>query len=715
MHFYNFGGIHQFIVQGEADLARIDVLDPARWAATSAPLKDLHCDPAFLAALDPSNTGRIRVSQLITARDWLFERLSGRRALGLKSEVLSLADLNLSSEQGRKLHGAAERLLRLQGAAETTALSLSTLRAFRATAQKLPANGDGVVPPSAIPEPAVAGLAKHILATVGGRKDGSGDDGVGQAELDAFITQAKGFLAWRAKAVDVSPWQGETASAAAQVAALDAKVEEYFWHCDLLAQQAPAHNPLQLDEKDLKSLASRDAAAIEQYLAGTPLAQPHTEGPLNLGPDINPVYREWMQALSEKVLPRALGRAVSSLTRADWRRVKALFEPFLLWQKEKPKQSFEDLGEEALKALLDGPLPGLLSQYIEKDSAAAAELALLAELEQVLLFQRWLVELTNNFVNFSAIYNPKEQALVEVGSLVLDARRLDFCVKVVDRAGHKKVAGDSYLFLIYAQVFEKDTDAAVYEIMAPITAGERGRLRIGKRGLFIDTAGKEFDAVIVDLVENPISVLEAAFAPFRRGWQFVSKKVGDWFASRQAAREQSMLGNADQSLSAAEHRAELKAQEIASVQARRDDRRDEPLNVNSLVLGGGIALAGIGALLASVVSTLTSLKGWLAILAVLAVVAALSGLVGWLRLRRRDMSLLFEASGWAVNVRMKINRRIGRVFTFIPALPPGAVVERRDALTTPEDRRRVWRWIVTLLVLSGAGGFALVRFILQKH
>ena len=44
MRFRNFGGIYQFQITNEEDLAKIDVLDPARWAATSAPLHDLHCD-----------------------------------------------------------------------------------------------------------------------------------------------------------------------------------------------------------------------------------------------------------------------------------------------------------------------------------------------------------------------------------------------------------------------------------------------------------------------------------------------------------------------------------------------------------------------------------------------------------------------------------------------------------------------------------------------
>jgi len=56
----NFGGIQQLVVATAGDLEALDSLDPARWAATSAPLRDLHCDPAFLAFVDSAGNGRIR-------------------------------------------------------------------------------------------------------------------------------------------------------------------------------------------------------------------------------------------------------------------------------------------------------------------------------------------------------------------------------------------------------------------------------------------------------------------------------------------------------------------------------------------------------------------------------------------------------------------------------------------------------------------------------
>lgn len=63
--FKNFGGIYQLQVQDAADLSQIQTLEPARWAATSAPVGDLRCDPVVLALLDPAKKGRIRTDEEI--------------------------------------------------------------------------------------------------------------------------------------------------------------------------------------------------------------------------------------------------------------------------------------------------------------------------------------------------------------------------------------------------------------------------------------------------------------------------------------------------------------------------------------------------------------------------------------------------------------------------------------------------------------------------
>ena len=52
--------------------------------------------------------------------------------------------------------------------------------------------------------------------------------------------------------------------------------------------------------------------------------------------------------------------------------------------------------------------------------------------------------------------------------------------------------------------------------------------------------------------------------------------------------------------------------------------------------------------------------------------------MGFIKIRKRDMSVILEASGWAVNVNMRLNAALGRLFTHVPHLPKGARKERRD-------------------------------------
>lgn len=698
MHFRNFGGIHQFVVADEGDLARIDALDPARWAATSAPLADLHCDPAFLGYLDAAGTGRIRVAQLIAAREFLFERLARRGKLKERSEVLVLDDL-ATGEAGSKLRAAAEQLIAELKLESHSQITLANVRAFRDSYRTTLANGDGVVPAEYVPEPEVAAFIKELLATTGGTADAGGLQGAGQAELDRFVERARAYLEWRGQAAAAAAWGADTEAAAGAVAGLDAKIEEYFWHCDLLRQEGGSAEALRLKEDELKALSAQEAASIEKYLAGSPLALPTAAGAIPLGQPVNPVYRDAFEELRTRVLARALPPGTAQLTRAQWRQVKATFDGYFAWQKAKPPEPFDALGEERVKALVEGPLPARLLHFISVDKAAAPALEQVSQLEQLILYQRWLIELVNNFVNFSAIYRPSEQALIEVGSMVIDGRRLDFCIKVADRAAHKAVASQSLIYLVYAHILEKDGSAPAYEVMAPVTGGERGRLRVGKRGIFIDTTGKEWDALITEIVENPISLWEATLAPFRRAQQFLGKKIQDLVGAQQQAQEKAMIASAERGVTEAEKAGADAAAGKAPPPPAPPEKKGEGLNINSLVVGGGLALAGLGAVLAGLIGILTSLTGWAAILGVVGAVMAISALLGWLKLRKRDMSLVLEASGWAVNIQMNINRRIARLFTFTPALPAGSVKERLDELRTKEDEGGGGIWVLLFVVV----------------
>jgi hypothetical protein len=636
----------------------------------------------------------MRASQLTQARDWLFARLAKRDVLRKREESLAL-DALATDEDGAKLRAAAQRVNDSQAAADKKSVKLADIRGFKAGYQRLLANGDGVVPADVIPDADVKAFVAEIIPVVGSKPDRGGSDGVDAGLVEAFKTDGAAWLSWRAGAAAAAVWGDDTAAAADLVAAFDPRVERYFLQSELLRQESATAEGLRLKEDDLRALRAKDSASIEGYLSDATLTALDARGELRLDAEINALHAAGFAELVKKVV-RRIDPAAKSLTWDRWREVRGTFDGYRAWLAAKPAAPFEALGEERVRALLAGDLPARTLALVAQDAAAQGEIDRVDDLEKLVLLGRWIIDITNNFVNISGIYDSGVVNLVDTGSLVIDARRLEFCMRVTDLAAHKAVAAESRCFLVYAEVREKEGGGETFQIVAPVTGGEKGRLRVGKRGLFVDKDGREWDAQITELVENPISVREAAFAPFRRASQFISQKIGEWIGSAAESQQSTLSRTTEEGVTNARTAAETPAAAAPAAPAR------EGLNVNSLIVGGGVALAGLGAIVASLFGALTSLKGWAAILGLVALVLATSALVGWIKLRKRDMSLILEASGWAMNVHMKVTARVAPLFAFTPELPKSAEIDKRDVLPAVPGEGRVQR-LLTALVLTVVG------------
>ena len=693
--FKNFGGLYQLKIETWEDLAQIQVLDTARWAATSAPVREFQCDVGFLNYMDPAKTGRIRVSQVLAARDWTFNFLAKRTGLDKKTESLVLDDINTSHDEGKSLRHSAEHILAQLNADQRDAISLAQVRTFRASYDRTLANGDGIVCAEVVPEDPVAAYVKDIIATGFLAPDKSSRPGVGAEQLDKFLASARNFLAWRARGLDpsIAVWDASTASAADAIRAIDQKIEQFFWQCDLLRQDPVAATRLKWDPDELKKFSPTDNAAIEKFLNDAPLATPNAAGKLDLSGPINPYFQARLDLLRGSVLFRALGPDVVELDRKTWRGVKAIFQPYETWVAGKPPEPFDKLGDDRIKACLAPELESRLRYFIGVDNAAAGELKHLENLEKLILYQRWLIEFVNNFVNFSHVYDPRHDALFEMGTIVIDGRRLEFSVRVIDRPAHKKIASESKMFLVYASISDGEGKTPAFEVAAPVTTGERGRLVVGKRGIFIGIDGKEYDSQIVEIVENPISIYEATKAPFRRAWELIGKKIEDFATSRLQSAETATT----QTLAKIDPATGLAAVVPPAAPATAPAANNGNSMVRDMLIGGGLAVAALGSALAYVVSamsTINPIKAVYAVITVVGLIVFFSGFLGWLKLRLRDMGPLLEANGWAINLEMKLTYRLGRLFTRRPGLPPGAHRDHRDILAPigSEEYDRDIRW-----------------------
>ncbi|HED18474.1 MAG TPA: hypothetical protein ENI74_03110 [Gammaproteobacteria bacterium] len=705
--FKNYGGSYQLGIQDAQDLEKIQVLDETHWAATSVPIDSLNCDCVLTSYIDTDKNDRIRTDEIKAALEWLFRFLANRSRLSEGTDVLYLSDIDTSHPEGQKLRSVAELILSNLNSPDAQEISLAQVRDVQNIMANAANNGDGIISPEGTSDSDLAQFITSVMETVGSVVDASGKPGINQEQLNAFVHEAESYLAWKAAGeipegkdvTEIMPWGTETPQACELMTNLEEKIEQYFAQCAMVGFDERAADQMQLRQKELKEIDFTDKSVMEDRVKNAPLTAPNPEGVLDFGARINPLYVEGLFDLTEKVLKRALEKPVEQLTKKQWDNVKNVFASYRMWLNNKQGVKTEKLGKDRLHTYLNGLYRQRVSELIAEDLAVADDLKQIHNLEKLILYQKWLMELVNNFVSFPNLYNPERRALFEMGTLVIEGRQITFTMRVQDRQAHKKIAEKSYMYLLYLEVTGRQEEDIKFEIVAVVTSGTAGRLRIGKRGIFFSIDGKEWDAQIVDIVENPISIWESVKAPFQKFNDFIKKQIDKFTKSGEAKMEKSF------------------AAPSASGMTR------------DLMLGGGIAIAALGSSFAYVTKALSQVNPVhiLVALAGLGIFILLPGMImGFLKIRKRDMSVLLEALGWAVNVHMRLNNSLGKLFTHTPHLPKDAHKERKDVVEqflkefgdTPLRSGRLS--IVVLIVLLIALGFILVMItypyiVLRQH
>jgi len=422
------------------------------------------------------------------------------------------------------------------------------------------------------------------------------------------------------------------------------------------------------------------------YLNRLPLARPSPDATLSLSEDdINPAYREWIAGLKERVLEPVLGQAPPMLSEADWRKVQRVLSPYGAYLQDKKGAEVEGLPEEKLLRYRDGPFEAEVLRLIGADKKVAATLQGVREVERLLLYHQNLMRLANNFVSFPQLYSPEQRALFEMGSAVIDGRWFNFAVRVDEVAAHSTIAKLSRIFVLYLEVTLADTQDKFY-VAVPATSGTKGNLSVGKRGVFFDIAGKEYDARVVQIIENPISLREALGSPFVRLWRFIMGKI------------EGLSGAAEQKLQKGVEKAAVAARQAAAEPAPQAApiATAAPGGAAGLMVGVSVAIAALGSAFAFIVKTFAELGVWgLSLGALGALLAVMVPLIiaAVTKLRRQDLSALLEACGWAINARMRFDRQQRKWFTARVPYPTGAQ-------GTPG--RQHWIRIILLVALLGA-------------
>ncbi len=683
-HLHPLGGSLQLLLEDAGDLRHLEQLDEALWAASAAPIEAFCCDPVFLRLLDTDGNDRIRIDELKAAARWMLRMLVDRTDVGASEAGLRLAAIDTTHAEGQRLHTTAAQLLENLDRAGDPELTLAQVRDRQRIMAAAATNGDGVIPASALEAPALRALVTDIAATVGTTSDASGADGVTEAHLAAFLKAARARLAWRASG-DSTRWLGaQTEPAWAAWDALQEPLDRFFALCHLL--RFGCEDALELPK----------AGDPRERLKEVPFAVPTPEGRLDGATWVNPVHAPaW-----ERLVALALDDD-PALDEAGWRALCDRFGPHARWRDTEAGAQVSRLPDARLREILAATSEvDALRALMLQDREVGDELLEIGQVERLILYQRWLFAFANNFVNFSEFHDPSRRSLIEMGALILDGRRFGLSVRVRDRVSHKTRAKASRIFLLYVECLRSQPPERM-ELAVAVTSRRRGHLQIGQWGIFEGADGRIWDARVVDVLENPVSLMEAVTQPFVRLTDFLSAQTERFVAAR-TAQVEAALGS---EIAASEK--QLSAIPPAPVEAPEEPppEKSESWSPRELLVSGGLTFAALSSSAAYIAGTLASIDLMNLLVAVLSLIfmaTVPTVLLLLFRLSRRDVGVVLQASDWAINHQLRLPRWAGRAFTHVPTAPEGAVVHRAELLRELLGRGPRQRRALLLALLAAA-------------
>ena len=685
--FFRAGGFDQVKLESGADLMALDQLDQKLWVALACPTTGVEFDARTLALIDTDNDGRIRAPELIAAVRWAGNCLKNPHDLIKSSPELPLNAINDATPEGKQLLASAKQILGNLGKKDATAITLDDTADTAKIFSQTHFNGDGIIPPESAEDDSTKAVIVDIIASLGGETDRSGKPGISLAKVAQFFTEAQAFSDWWKKAetdASILPLSVSTAAAAASFGAVKAKVDDYFTRCRLASFDPRAVNALNREEKEYLVFTGKDLTLSAPEIASLPLAHVAPGQALPLSEGLNPAWADSMARFRADIVhPLLNGKA--ALSESDWTTIRGRLSPYETWMAAKAGGAVEKLGLPRVREILAGKSKENITALIAKDKALEPEANAIAAVDKLIRYHRDLFKLLNNYVSFRDFYRRKDKAIFQAGTLYLDQRSCDLCITVEDVAKHAVMASLAGSYLAYCDCTRKGTGEKL-QIVAAFTNGDSDNLMVGRNGLFYDRKGRDWDATITKILDNPISIRQAFWSPYKKAARMIQEQI-----AKRAA-------NADQAAAAKLAQAAAKMEQSATTPPGAAPAPEPKKLDTGMIAALGVGAAGVGGMIGGVVTGFLNLKGLmpLGVLAIILIISGPSMLMAWLKLRKRNLGPILDANGWAVNAKAKINVPFGASLTRVAALPPGA---QRDPFDPFAEKKRPWGLYITIIIL----------------
>ena len=681
--FTNIGGASRVKITTGEDIAHLDELDPKMWTVLSCPVTGLEIDEKSLAYIDADADGKIRVADVIATSQWLSGAVKNLDVLVEGTDSIDIEHLDQENAAGQKLYKSAKQILENLGK-EGTVISLADTKDIAAIFAKTRFNGDGIITEASTDDADEKAAIAAAVAAFGGVADRSGAAGINAEMIENFYKALAEYAAWQAAVVE-APFGDKTDAAIAAYNALDAKVKDFFMRSKLAAFSPDSAAALDVQTASIASISADNLTGKTDEIAAYPIARITGKPEIDLTAQVNPAWSAQFDLIKTVALE---GKTV--LTEADWAAVGAQFAAYTGWKAAKAGAAVEALGLDAVKKFIEQDKKAALLDLVAQDAALAEEAANIDMVDKFLHILRDFYRLVRNFVTLHDFYDKdrKVSAIFQSGRLIIDQRECRLCMKVSDMGKHNASAATSGMFLVYCDCTTK-TKPGKLTIVAAVTVGEIGDLIVGKNAVYYDNAGLEWDAVITKIVDNPISVAQAFWSPYRR----MAKTVENLINKSAADKDAKMMADATAKINAAPAALPAGADPKAAPAAA------PPFDIAKfagIFAAIGMALGMIGSALVVIFKGLKAMAWWKLILVFVAIMLVISGpamVLAWLKLRRRNIAPLLNANGWAVNAASKISIPFGETLTDAAKYP-------KMKLTDPYAKAGLAPWKKWLISLS---------------
>lgn len=461
-----------------------------------------------------------------------------------------------------------------------------------------------------------------------------------------------------ALSVDVSPYGANSDDAVAAVNAVKDKVADYFMRCKFIQFHSDSSAALDINAEKVAAISEKNLATCVEEISNYPISRPLSSCVLPINEGINPAWQTAFAKVKSLVLNVDYADK-ESITEAEWNACVAKCEAYVASKAEKT-------------AFIND----------EQSAKVTEEHDAIKPLERLLHLNRDFYTLLRNYVMMSDFYDRSKDAIFQAGKLYIDSRCLNLCMRVTDAAKHLDSSRISGMFLVYCTCTSRVKNATM-NIVAVLTDGDLDNLRVGKNAVFYDRNGQDWDAVVTHILDNPISIRQAFWSPYKKFWNWITEKLNKSAQEKEAKRFENMTAKAD-SIGSKDPLVKEKKQAF------------DIAKFAGIFAAISLAFGYIGSVLEKLTSLMFDhpLSLIMLILIIMLFISCPSMFIAWSKLRKRNLGPVLNANGWAINAKIVVNTRFGSTLTEMSSFPKVVL----DDPFVEKKMPRWLRWIITIVV-----------------